>query len=87
MLLALGVSLLLPKQYTATASIVIEPPGGSDARLTTAVSAMYLESLKTYELFGNSETLFARAAEKFHLRSSDSQSLESLQHRVLKSPS
>jgi succinoglycan biosynthesis transport protein ExoP len=83
-LLALGVSLLLPKQYTATASIVIEPPGGSDARLTTAVSAMYLESLKTYELFGNSETLFARAAEKFHLRSSDSQSLESIQHRVLK---
>jgi uncharacterized protein involved in exopolysaccharide biosynthesis len=84
MVLALGVSLLLPKQYTATASIVIEPPGGSDARLTTAVSAIYLESLKTYELFGNSETLFARAAEKFHLRSNDSQSLESLQHRVLK---
>ncbi len=83
-LLALGVSVLLPKQYTATASIVIEPPGGSDARLTTAVSAMYLESLKTYELFGNSQTLFARAAEKFHLRSNASQSLESLQHRVLK---
>jgi uncharacterized protein involved in exopolysaccharide biosynthesis len=82
-LLALGVSLLLPKQYTATASILIEPPGGSDARITTAVSSMYLESLKTYELFGNSETLFAKAAEKFHLRSSDSQSLESLQHRVL----
>jgi uncharacterized protein involved in exopolysaccharide biosynthesis len=83
-LLAGSVSLLLPKQYTATASIIIEPPGGSDARLTTAVSAMYLESLKTYELFGNSETLFARAAEKFHLRSNQSQSLESLQHRVLK---
>jgi len=83
-LLAGGISLLLPKQYTATASIIIEPPGGSDARLTTAVSAMYLESLKTYELFGNSATLFERAAEKFHLRSSDSQSLESLQRRVLK---
>lgn len=82
--LAVGISLLLPKQYTATASIIIEPPGGSDARLTTAVSAMYLESLKTYELFGNSETLFARAADKFHLRSSESQSLESLQRRVLK---
>ena len=82
-LLALVVSLLLPKQYTATASIIIEPPGGSDARLTTAVSAMYLESLKTYELFGNSETLFARAAEKFHLRQGQSQPLESLQHRVL----
>jgi len=83
-LLALGVSLLLPKQYTATASIVIEPPGGSDARLTTAVSAMYLESLKTYELFANDDSLFARAADKFHLRSSESQSLESLQRRVLK---
>src|SRR5580700_10856296 len=83
-LLALVVSLLLPKQYTATASIIIEPPGGSDARITTAVSSMYLESLKSYELFGNSETLFARAAEKFHLRSSESQSLEAIQHRVLK---
>jgi uncharacterized protein involved in exopolysaccharide biosynthesis len=83
-LLALGVSLLLPKQYTATASIVIEPPGGSDARLTTAVSSMYLESLKSYELYGNSETLFAQAAEKFHLRSSASEPLETLQHRILK---
>ena len=83
-LLALGVSLLLPKQYTATASIIIEPPGGSDARLTTAVSAMYLESLKTYELFGNSDNLFAKAAEKFHLAIQRSQSIESLKRRVLK---
>jgi uncharacterized protein involved in exopolysaccharide biosynthesis len=83
-LLVGGVSLLLPKRYTATASIVIEPPGGSDARLTTAVSAMYLESLKTFELFGNSATLFAQAADKFQLRSNNAQSLESLQHRVLK---
>jgi uncharacterized protein involved in exopolysaccharide biosynthesis len=82
--LAAGISLLLPKRYTATASIIIEPPGGSDARLTAAMSAMYLESLKTYELFGNSISLFARAADKFHLRSSDAQSLESLQHRMLK---
>jgi uncharacterized protein involved in exopolysaccharide biosynthesis len=82
--LALAVSLLLPKQYTATASIVIEPPGGSDARLTTAVSAMYLESLKTYELFADSDTLFARAAQRFQLRSRDSQSIESLKRRVLK---
>ena len=82
-LLSLGVSLLLPKRYTATASIVIEPPGGSDARLTTAVSAMYLESLKTYELFANSDTLFARAAREFHL-AENSQSLESLKRQVLK---
>lgn len=83
-MLAGSISLLLPKRHTATASIVIEPPGGSDARLTTAVSAMYLESLKTYELFGNSPTLFSQADAKFHLRSSEGQSLESLQHRVLK---
>lgn len=83
-LLVGGISMLLPKKYTATASIIIEPPGGSDARLTTAVSAMYLESLKTYELFGNSPTLFAQADAKFHLRSNEGQSLESLQRRVLK---
>ena len=82
LLLTLGASLMIPKRYTATASIVIEPPGGSDARLTTAVSAMYLESLKTYELFANSDTLFARAAERFHL--AGSQSLEALKRRVLK---
>lgn len=82
--LALGVSLLLPKKYTATASVIIEPPGGSDARLTTAVSSMYLESLKTYELFATSDSLFAKAAERFHLRQNDAQSIESLKRKVLK---
>ncbi len=81
---ALAISLLLPKQYTATASVIIEPPGGSDARLTTAVSAMYLESLKTYELFANGNTLFAKAADLFHLRRDSSQSIESLKRKVLK---
>lgn len=82
--LALGISLLLPRQYTATASVIIEPPGGSDARLTTAVSAMYLESLKTYELFAASDSLFVRAAERFHLGRHGSGSIESLKRRVLK---
>jgi uncharacterized protein involved in exopolysaccharide biosynthesis len=82
--LALGISLLLPKQYTATASVIIEPPGGSDARLTTAVSAMYLESLKTYELFATSDSLFARAAERFHLGRESSGSIESLKRKVLR---
>jgi uncharacterized protein involved in exopolysaccharide biosynthesis len=81
--LSLGVSLLLPKRYTATASIVIEPPGGNDVRLSTAVSPVYLESLKTYERFASSDTLFARAAERFHLLGSG-QSIESLKRRVLK---
>jgi len=83
LLLSLGVSLLLPNRYTATASIVIEPPGGNDVRLSTAVSPVYLESLKTYERFATSDTLFARAAERFHLLG-NGQSIESLKRRVLK---
>ena len=65
---SLPLSLLLPKRYTATASIVIEPPGNTDARTAIVVSPMYLESLKTYERFADSDSLFARAAEKFHLQ-------------------
>jgi uncharacterized protein involved in exopolysaccharide biosynthesis len=83
LLLSLGVSLLLPNRYTATASIVIEPPGGNDVRLSTAVSPVYLESLKTYERFATSDTLFARAAERFQLLG-NGQSIESLKRRILK---
>ena len=39
--LALGISLLLPKQYTATARIAIDPPAG-DPRASTSVSPIYL---------------------------------------------
>jgi uncharacterized protein involved in exopolysaccharide biosynthesis len=84
-LLALPLSLLLPKRYTATASIVIEPPGGSDSRTAIVMSPMYLESLKTYERFADSDTLFARAAEKFHLQEQGaSRPIESLKRSVLK---
>ena len=85
LVLSLGISLLLPKRYTATASIIIEPPGGNDVRLSTAVSPIYLESLKTYERFANGDTLFARAAEHFHLLSNgNEESIESLKKKVLK---
>jgi succinoglycan biosynthesis transport protein ExoP len=84
-LIAVGVSLLLPKRYTATARIVIEPPGGSDARLATAISTMYLESLKAYEFIAGGDTLFEQAAQRFHLlEPGSSQSIESLKRRVLK---
>jgi uncharacterized protein involved in exopolysaccharide biosynthesis len=76
--------LLLPKQYSATASILIEPPIANDPRATTAVSPIYLESLKTYEHFANSNSLFARAVEQFHLRSDAKEPLEGLKRRVLK---
>jgi uncharacterized protein involved in exopolysaccharide biosynthesis len=84
-LISLLASLVLPKRYTATASLVIEPPGGNDVRVATAVSSVYLESLKTYERFATSDTLFASAARQFHLQDAPgSQSIESLKRRVLK---
>ena len=85
LLLSISISLLLPKHYTATASVVIEPPGSNDPRIGTAVSAVYLESLKSYESFASSDTLFARAAARFHLQdAAHPQAIESLKRRVLK---
>ena len=76
---------MLPRHYTATATLVIEPPGNNDPRSGTAVTAIYLESLKTYEEFAASDTLFAKACEKFHLTSGPGgPSVESLKSRVLR---
>jgi uncharacterized protein involved in exopolysaccharide biosynthesis len=83
--LTAGASFLLPKQYTATATLVIEPPGGADPRGATAVSAIYLESLKTYEQFASSDSLFERARQKFHLDDGPgSAATEALRRRVLR---
>lgn len=83
--LTAGASLLIPKRYTATATLVIEPPGGADPRNTVVLNAVYLESLKTYEEFAGSDSLFARANEKFSLSAKDgSSSFESLKNRVLR---
>jgi uncharacterized protein involved in exopolysaccharide biosynthesis len=80
-----AVSLLLPRRYTATASIVIEPPAGNDVRTATAVSPVYLESLRTYERFAESDTLFAGAVDHFHLAyGANARSIESLKQQVLK---
>jgi uncharacterized protein involved in exopolysaccharide biosynthesis len=84
-LLAFPLSLLMPKRYTATASIVIEPPGNTDARTAIVISPMYLESLKTYERFADGDSLFARAAQKFHLQEAGAaRPIESLKRGVLK---
>src|SRR5579883_615477 len=80
---AVAVCLILPKQYTATATLVIEPPG-SDPRAAIAVSPIYLESLKSYETLASSDSLFARAAERFYLLDSTGATLESLKRRVLR---
>ena len=81
---ALAVGFLLSKKYTATATILIDPPAGGDPRIATAVSTVYLESLKTYELLATDDQLFVRAAERFHLREQNESPIESLKRRVLK---
>jgi capsular polysaccharide biosynthesis protein len=79
-----AVSLLLPARYTATASILIEPPGGNDPRSATAVSTVYLDSLKTYERFASSDTLFEHALDDLHLRQRyPGASTEALKRRIL----
>lgn len=82
--IAAGVSLLLPVRYTAKVTLVIDPPAGSDVRASTAVSPIYLESLRTYEHFAASDQLFARAIERFQLRSGASLPFEKLKRRVLR---
>ena len=83
--LAAAVSLSLPREYTATARIVIEPPAGADPRSAMAVSPIYLESLKTYEEFAASDSLFQKAVDRFQLRALvGARPIESLKKSVLK---
>ena len=83
--LALGVTLTRPNLYTATCRILIEPPAGSDIRSALGVSPIYLESLKTYEHFAGSDSLFLRALDKFQLRQRfPGRTVESLKAGILK---
>lgn len=83
--LAAGISLLMPRQYTATSRIVIEPPAGTDPRAAVAVSPIYLESLKTYEQFASSDSLFQTAVDRFGIRAvAGNRPVESLKKSVLK---
>src|SRR6266851_7284459 len=80
--LAMAVALLTPARYTATARIMIEPPAGSDPRIAVAVSPIYLESLKSYELVASGDRLFLEAMEHFKLPRS--KSVNALKRSVLK---
>ena len=79
--LALIASLLIPKEYTARANLLIDPPAGSDPRMAVTASPVYFESLRAYETLASSDSLFERAAEKFHLRDG---ALETLKRKVLR---
>jgi uncharacterized protein involved in exopolysaccharide biosynthesis len=78
--LATAASLVMTPQYTATARLVIDPPAGADLRSAMAVSPIYLESLKTYEQFAASDSLFQKAVQRFGLAG---RPIESLKRRVL----
>jgi uncharacterized protein involved in exopolysaccharide biosynthesis len=84
LVLALAVSVMLPKRYTATAEVLIQAPGGNDPRAATAINPVYLESLKTYERLASSDALFLRALD--HVRASEgaAHSAESLKKSVLR---
>jgi uncharacterized protein involved in exopolysaccharide biosynthesis len=83
--LVAGVSFLLPKRYTATASILIEPPAGNDPRGATAVSSVYLESLKTYERFASSDTAITTALRESGLQKKfEGVSIDTIKRSVLK---
>jgi uncharacterized protein involved in exopolysaccharide biosynthesis len=83
-LFALVISLALPKKFTSTAQVLIEAPGGNDPRAATAVSPVYLESLKVYERVASSDTLFLRALDHVQLGSAASgRSVESLKRSIL----
>ena len=83
--LALAATLLMPRQYTATARIVIDPPAGADIRAAMAVSPIYLESLRTYERFATAGGLFQKAVDRFGLRQIlGNRPIESLEKSVLR---
>lgn len=78
-------SAFLPRRYTATARVLIDPPAGTDLRSPLAISPIYLESLKTYESLASSDSLFRKAIDKFQLRrAAGTAPVESIKKRVLK---
>jgi uncharacterized protein involved in exopolysaccharide biosynthesis len=83
--LAAFFSLISRREYTATARIIIEPPAGADPRGATAVSPVYLESLKTYEQLAASDSLFQKAAGRFQLAGlTGAKAIEGMKKRVLR---
>jgi polysaccharide biosynthesis transport protein len=83
--LAVGGSMLMRRQYTATTQIVIEPPAGSDLRAAMTVSPIYLESLKTYEHFAGGDQIFQKAIDQFQLRAQfGAKPIESIKKAVLR---
>jgi capsular polysaccharide biosynthesis protein len=84
LILSVAISLVMTRQYTATVSIVIDPPASSDPRAAMAISPIYLESLRTYESYAEGDSLFAQAVDRFHLRVNGNEASESLRRKILR---
>lgn len=81
--LAFLVSELLPRRYTATATIMIDPPATGDVRAIAALNPTYLDSLRTFENFFTSNTLFEQAVARFHLAAPNTD-IDTLRKKVIK---
>ncbi len=79
--LALGASLLMTKQYTSTARILIEPPRSRG--VLSLVSPAYLATIRTYEHVASSDSLFKKAVEDLGVRKLDSRPLSRLKKGIL----
>lgn len=63
---ALGISLLLPRKYDATVTLVIQP-AGAGGPYPAVMSPVYLEYLRGYEQFVQSDGLLARLIAELRL--------------------
>lgn len=81
--LAFIVSELLPRKYTATTTVIIDPPATTDIHAGAALNPAYLDSLRTYEHFFTSDQLFDNAARRFHLDLAG-QNVATIREQVLK---
>jgi len=66
-ILAFTVSEFLPRRYTATCTVIIDPPAASDPHAASVLNPAYLDSLSAFEHYFTSDTLFQQAARRFHL--------------------
>lgn len=81
---ALIISLALPKKYDATVTVVIQPAAGVGAYPAT-MSAVYLEYLRSYEHFVQSDGLLGRLIQELKLNQPPYRyTVESLRNSVLK---
>jgi uncharacterized protein involved in exopolysaccharide biosynthesis len=81
--LAFAISELLPRRYTATTTVIIDPPAASDARTGAMLNPAYLDSLRTFEHFFTSDALFQEAAQRFHL-DTGGKDIAKVRNKVLK---